>query len=333
MANNDTARPRSRARGNPEFPRESPAEKTGSPSGNWIEIWGLQVHYLSAGKSGNPLLLIHGGGSDFSGFSWKYTIEPLAAKHRVFAVDLPGYGRSQVPDLRISHYERRGFRLGSLPNILRRKGRINPFWFHIHFIKAFLDALGLEKVNLAGISMGGAIALGFSLQYPRCVQKLVLVNSHGLDEKLPNLGLIYLFSRTPFMYESFRWLLRHSRRLTALGMRQLAHSPEVLDDEMIDDAWKTLKNSGVHATWKAFQLSEITPGKFRSHFRERLRSLAIPTLLVHGRKDKLIPLAHSEEAHRLIPDSRLVVLNHCGHLTPREKPEEFNRILTGFLDG
>jgi pimeloyl-ACP methyl ester carboxylesterase len=220
-----------------------------------------------------------------------------------------------------------------LPNILRKKNRINPFWFHIHFIKAFLDALGLEKVNLAGISMGGAIALGFALHYPGCLQKLVLVNSHGLGEKLPGIGLMYLFSRTPFLYESFRWLLQHSRRLTALGMRRLVYSRETLNDEMIEDAWRTLKNSGMHATWKAFQLCEITPGKFRSHFGEQLKNVAVPTLIVHGREDKLIPLTHSEDAHRLIPNSELAVLHDCGHLTPREKPEEFNRILTGFLDG
>lgn len=309
-----------------------PLQKSGQQvSGKWIEVWGLQVYYRTAGERGFPVLLVHGGGSDFSGFSWKYTIEALAGDHRVIAVDLPGYGQSRKPNLSFAYFDRLGIDLKQYPRMGWKNERINPFWFHIHFVKAFLDALGLEKVNLAGISMGGGIALGFTLNYSAYVRKLILVDSHGLGETLPGFKLMYLFTRIPFLYEILRWFFQHSRKLVALGMRQLIYSKKAMNDEIIEDAWKTLKDSGMHETWKAFQLCEILPTRFRTHFTGKLPEINVPVLIVHGDKDRIIPVSWVVRAQRLIPNSKLVVFEECGHLPPREKPGEFVQLLSDFL--
>jgi pimeloyl-ACP methyl ester carboxylesterase len=337
-----------------------------------IEVWGLKIFYLTAGENGPPVLLIHGGGSDFSGFAWKYTIDALAKQYRVFAVDLPGYGQSQAPKLRIANCGLRtsdwGFEISEdfIPinkqgclcccrdhpglrsrkagiaslsgwdlkedrKLLSKKRRINPFWFHIHFINAFLDKLGLKKVNLVGISMGGGISIGVALENPQCVEKLVLVNSYGLGDKIPRLSGMYIFSRVPFLYELLRRLLHRSRKLVALGMRQLVYSPAAPDEEIIDDAWRTLKKSGMHRTWQAFQICEILPTRFRTDFSDLLPGISAPTLLIHGDQDKLMPVQWTKRAHTLFPDSQLHIFKDCGHLPPREKPGEFVQLLSNFL--
>ena len=127
----------------------------------WVEIDGLRIRYLKAGERNAPVLLLHGGGYDSASLSYKHAIGPVSEHHRAFAPDWPGYGESDKPKMEYTTEYYAGF-LGRL-----------------------MDALGLEKASLIGISMGGAISLGFSLRSPKRVEKLVLVDSHGLGGEVP----------------------------------------------------------------------------------------------------------------------------------------------------
>ncbi len=313
----------------------------------WLKVLGLRIFYRCAGSGHPPALLIHGGGSDFSGFAWKHTIGALAQQCRVIIPDLPGYGRSEAPSLNISDWRSRGDELAmakpSVPGIGNcqlaignwqlaiKNSRINPFRFHIYFMEAFLDALGLEKASLVGISMGGGISLGFALANPQRVNKLVLVSSYGLGREMFGGRGAYLFPRLPFLYEIVRWSAQHSRKLVRLGMSKLVSSGAALTGEMLEDAWQSLRSSGVHRTWKAFLQSELTFTGYRTHFGAHLQQLSVPTLIVHGEKDRLIPLRLAEQAARQIPGARLHILKKCGHLPPRERPGEFNEVVGQFL--
>lgn len=321
----------------------------------WREVLGLRIFYRSAGSGSPPTLLIHGGGSDFSGFAWKHTLGALAQQGRVIAPDLPGYGQSQAPSLKMSDWRSRLDELAmatpSAPGMDNyqlsiangeaipsrdcqlpiKKFRINPFRFHIYFLNAFFDALGLEKANLVGISMGGGISLGFALANPQRVNKLVLVSSYGLGREMFGGIGAYLFPRIPFLYEIVRRLAQHNRWLVRWGMSKLVSSTASLSAEMLEDAWQSLRSSGVHHTWKAFLQSELTFSGYRTHFAEHLPQLSVPTLIVHGDKDRLIPLRLAEKAARQIPGARLHIFHHCGHLPPRERPEAFNEVLREFL--
>ena len=122
----------------------------------WVEVDGLRVHCLKAGEGDVPVLLLHGGGYDSASLSYKHGIGPISEHHRVFAPDWPGYGESDKPEMQYSTE------------------------YYVDFLGRLMDALGLETASLVGISMGGAIALGFSLRSPQRVDKLVLVDSYGL---------------------------------------------------------------------------------------------------------------------------------------------------------
>ena len=116
------------------------------PKTIWLEVEGLRVRCLTAGASGSPvLLLLHGGGIDSAGFSYKYAIEPLARSHRVFAPDWPGYGESDKPDVE------------------------HTIEFYAAFLGGLMDALQLQRASLVGLSLGGGAVLGnYILRSPIC---------------------------------------------------------------------------------------------------------------------------------------------------------------------
>jgi pimeloyl-ACP methyl ester carboxylesterase len=115
-------------------------------------------------------------------------------------------------------------------------------------------------------------------------------------------------------------------------MQNLFYNREVLTDKMIDEAWNSLKAAGMHPTWRAFQNEEITFSGYRTCFVDRLAQLKLPTLIVHGAQDRLIPVKWAKRAHQLIPNAELKIIENCGHLPPREKPREFNQLLMDFLE-
>src|SRR5512140_2516120 len=116
----------------------------------FLTIQGIRVHYLCAGDGGTTVILLHGGGVDCAALSWGGFLPELAENYRVIAPDLPGYGETDRPDVPYS---------------------MN---YYIQFLAGFLDQLGTPCATLAGISMGGGIALGFALSNPARVEKLVL---------------------------------------------------------------------------------------------------------------------------------------------------------------
>ena len=122
----------------------------------WLDVKGMKIHCQTAGDSGSPVVLLHGAGLDAASLSWALLIGPLAESHRVFAPDLPGYGQSDRP---------------TTPHTVR---------FYIDWLNDLLTALQLERASLVGLSLGGAIALGLTLDQPKRVHKLVLVDSYGM---------------------------------------------------------------------------------------------------------------------------------------------------------
>ncbi|RMG64321.1 MAG: alpha/beta fold hydrolase, partial [Calditrichaeota bacterium] len=147
-----------------------------------LRVHTLPVHYLDVGSGERTVLLIHGGGSDHAQLSWRETIPALSAHYRVLSPDLPGYGRTPfVPTRRLLAY-------------------------YSDLLLDWLEALKVQRLSVAGISMGGAVALGMVLQQPERFEKLVLVGSYGLSERVPYPVLGYLAVRLPGLHALVRWL-------------------------------------------------------------------------------------------------------------------------------
>src|SRR5215216_3245877 len=221
----------------------------------WINVEGLLVHYLMAGQIGTPVLLLHGGGYDSASLSYKQSIEPISQYHRVFAPDWPGYGESDKPKLRyITEY-------------------------YVDFLGQLMDALGLEKASLVGISMGGAISLGFSLHSPERVEKLVLVDSHGLGKEVPGRVMSYAMVRLPLLSKLVWAAMGRSRRMIRWSLQSVFHDPQSVTRSMVEEDFQEAKKPRTGQAFRSWLGSEIGLGGFRTNFVEELHTLAVPALI------------------------------------------------------
>lgn len=270
-------------------------------------IDGLNIHYCHAGDGGPVVVLLHGGGIDSARLSWELLIPELAQTHRVIAPDFPGYGESDKP--------------ADLPYTLE---------YLAAFAIEFLDALSIERCSLVGISMGGAVAMSVALDQPERVEKLVLVDSYGLQRRVPLGKLGYLSVHVPGM-QRFTWAMMRSRAAIKYSLGVLLKKPGALTEELVDLAYAEAMRPGAGIAFSAFQRSEVTWNGTRSVLLDRLSEIQAPTLLVHGTKDTAVPAESSRDAQRAIAGARLAWIEGAGHWPQRDDPKAFNRVVTDFL--
>lgn len=273
----------------------------------WVEVDGFRVHYLKAGEGNVPVLLLHGGGYDSASLSYKHGIGPISEHHRVFAPDWPGYGESDKPEMEYTTE------------------------YYVGFLGRLMDALGLEKASLVGISMGGAIALGFSLRSPQRVDKLVLVDSHGLGGEVPGGVASYAFVRLPLLNKLVWAALSRSRRMVRASLQTTFYDPQAITGNLVDEVYQLVKKPGMGRAWRSWQKNEIGWEGLRTNFVDRLHALAAPTLILHGAEDTYVPVSWARRAHTLIQDSELHVFPQCGHWLTLERPGEFDSAVLEFL--
>ncbi|WP_336001178.1 alpha/beta fold hydrolase [Halorientalis halophila] len=259
------------------------------------------VRYSDTGE-GRPLLLLHGVGLDARHISWKHAIPRLAADHRVIAPDLPGHGESDKPRIRYTTD------------------------YFVDVLSAFVEELGLTRPSVAGISMGGAIALGYALSAD--VARLALIDSYGLGEDASWRPMASLALRIP-VADQFVW--------NAMGVNEgtvrdaLRGYMTQASEAFVSEVHTVLQDDDCGRTLRSWQRSEFGVYGFRTCYLDALEAFGTPTLLIHGADDTLLPSSWSERAHERLPDSRLHVFEDCGHWPPRERPATFNRVLGEFL--
>lgn len=269
---------------------------------------GTRVHYFTAGPAtGETVVLLHGGGTDHALLSWADTLPALLAHgYRVYLPDAPGYGQSPLPSWP-----------ATLPHLNA-------------FLAEWVDQVGLKRAAYCGISMGGALALGYALEHPERVSKLVLIGSYGLQKRAPLHTLSYFMVRMPGFDRLNGWLLR-SPRLLRQSLAPLIRNPASLTDELVQEVAQAMTNPASQIAWNQFQRHEIQWRGVSTNFRSRLQELRVPTLLLHGSHDSGVPVSAAREAARLIPEATLHVVEGAGHWTQRDRPDEVNYALLRFL--
>ena len=276
----------------------------------------LSLHHTRGGGGDPPLLFIHGLGS--SGYmEWRFNLPVLARARTVLAPDLPGFGRSAKP---------------RLPYGLRLFERA---------IYDYVSAVGGGPMDVVGTSMGGRIAIDFTLTHPRLVRRLVLVNSLGLGRPRP--WPFYPLVVAPGLGEA---VLRGMRgALTGLPSplirlaagRWVGMSVDLegtLNDDYLADLRELHEAEGYHEAYLATVRSLARPDTFSAtDLTRELAAIGLPILLVWGADDPLFPLETARRAHRLLPSSGLAVIKGAGHTPQAERPDEFNQVVARFLEG
>lgn len=267
-----------------------------------VELPGASVNYVQIGE-GEPLLFIHG----VSG-CWQNWLENLphfaAAGRRCVALDLPGFGASAVPEW---------------PITMDAYGKL---------VRDFCSEIGLEGATLVGNSMGGLIAVELALAAPEAFERLVLVSAAGIintwrpEERA--VATAWAWRRlSPLFAERGRQIVARPR-LRRLVFGPIVRFPNRLDDDLLVEQIV----NGLH---QADGFEQALADLIRTDFRDRLATIEMPTLIVWGLSDRVVPVPAAISYHRRIPHSRLEIFERTGHVPQLERPLRFNVLLEEFL--
>ena len=266
---------------------------------------GHEFWYLDSGD-GPAVMFIHGLTSSHR--NWVHLIQKLDTDHRVVAPDLFGHGAS---DKLMGDYS-----LGA----------------HAATLRDLLDRLDIDQVTLVGHSFGGGIAMQFCYLFPERVERLVLVASGGLGRSvspllraatLPGAGVLL-----PLIASG--WVRGRAeaagRILSSTGWRASSDTTEI---------WRgftSLADADSRRAFLATTRSVIDPGGQTVSAHDHLPlSIEIPTLVVWGTRDRMIPAWHATTAHQVIADSRVVLFEGAGHFPHLDQPERFAQLLSDFI--
>jgi pimeloyl-ACP methyl ester carboxylesterase len=271
----------------------------------YIKIGDINTRFWSAGETGTPVVFVHGLGGSIE--NWVYNIEPLAARHRVFALDLKGFGRTDKTPL-----------VKDLEELMQ-------------FLGDFMDAQHIDKASLVGNSLGGGLVLYFTIKNPARVNRLILVDNAGiasgviLDLKLVSIPVLG------------NLLARVSRKSVADLWRKIVFNPALVTDELVEKTYQLAVLPDARKALLATTRAGISIGGQRARYRRLVAAgfagMTAPTLICWGRQDRIIPVAHGVTAAEKIPHASLRVFNNCGHMPQFEYPEDFNTLLLNFLAG
>lgn len=274
------------------------------PQDRYIQVGQVCARYWAEGSDASPVVLIHALGGYVE--NWLPSWDVLTARHRVYAVDLLGHGRTDKP-LDVSY---------DIAHLAQ-------------FVKGFMAALGIEHAHVVGHSLGGAIGTRLALMYPAVVDKLVLEASGGLGRAVTALLRI---TSLPILGEI---ITRPSRSGSAYMLRQIVYDPAVVTSELIElDYQLSILPHTQQCFLKTVRANCSLLGQSKSAYGTNvagLASLTKPVLIVWGRQDGVIPLAQAEAAAKSLPDARLQVLDNCGHYAMLEHPRAFNEAVLEFL--
>ncbi len=264
--------------------------------GRSIDAGGIRVNYHDHG-SGFPVLLIHGSGPGVSAFAnWRLVMPELAQQRRVLAPDMVGFGFTERPAA--YRYTMQNW-VGQAID--------------------FLDALGLEQVDLVGNSFGGALSLALTIHHPQRVRRLVLMGAAGVSFPItPALDAVWGYEPS---FENMRRI-----------MDVFAYDRGLVNDDLARLRYEASARPGVQESY-----AQMFPAP-RQRWVDALASpeqdiarIEQETLIVHGRDDLVIPLDNSIRLSRLIPRSQLHVYGRCGHWTQIEHSARFARLVADFL--
>lgn len=248
--------------------------------------------------AGAPILLLHGSGPGVSAFAnWRLVIDRLGSTHRLLAPDFAGFGFTEVPQGTSYH---RDLWLGQLVD--------------------FLDALGIERISVVGNSFGGSMALALAIHHPDRVDRLILMGAVGVPFELtPGLDAVWGYQPDE---DRMRTLMRDT----------FAYDGALVTDDIVRSRYLASIRPGAQEAFASmFPAPRQRWVDAMAHPEAAIRAITAPTLLVHGRDDKVIPLSTTLTMLDWIDDAQAHIFGRCGHWTQIEKVDPFCRLVADFV--
>ena len=260
----------------------------------------LTIHTYVAGEpTAPPLILLHGWPS--SALLWRNIIPVVADHFFVLAPDLPGHGKSDKPEVMV-------YDLDCLRN----------------FIIDFCDALDLKTTRLVAHDLGGMAALSLAVRHPERIEKLVIMNTSPYSDWHWKLSVFISLLKQPFLTDIFLNTFMFKMVLSNGFYDKTNVTPEIIS--LYREPWAKTKEGRI-----AFSKTIAIPPEAMVESRDNLRRIALPCLILWGKKDQFFPFGVAKKLHADIPDSYLVGIDKAGHFLQEEQPQQIADHLLDFL--
>ncbi len=289
----------------PDRPVETLVARWAPPPSEFVDLKGQLVHYRDEGPKTDPtpIVLLHGTSASLH--TWEGWAKALRGQRRVIRLDLPAFGLTGPfagayagQDYSTEHYAR--------------------------FVLDLLDQLAVPRCVLAGNSLGGGIALRIAAQAPQRVAQLVLVDALAYPVSGSSLPLGWQFARLPVLGHLTEHLL--PRPLVLQGLRAVYGHPDKVDDALVDRYYElTLRQGNRAALVQRMQQWSASEGV------DHVTGITLPTLVLWGGRDGLIPPAHGQRLAADIPGAKLQVFDDLGHVPHEEDPARTVAVVMDFL--
>ncbi len=263
-------------------------KKYANKESKFVQVDGMSVHYRDEGNQNDtiPVVLIHGTGASLH--TWEGWVQELKANHRVICMDLPAYGLTG-------------------PNPTNNYSQD----YYAEFIDKFLTQLAVKRFVLGGNSLGGAITWAYALKHPEKVSKMILVDAGGYPMVSKSVPIAFQMARIPVIKELFKYVT--PRSIIEKSILNIYVNKEKVSPELVDRYFELSLREGNRAAF----LNGMGRGIKNDNYLN-IKTLTMPTLIIWGDKDLLIPMDVAEKFHKDLPHDTLVVFKNLGH-TPMEE--------------
>ncbi len=288
----------------PPAPGTVPAQQLADPDSHFVEINGLSVHYKIMGQGSPVFVLLHGFGASL--FSWHAVMEPFSRYGTVIAYDRPAFGLTERP--------------------MTWKGQ-NPYSSQasVDLLLGLLDHFKVNSAILVGNSAGGTVAMQFTLQHPDRVAALILVDP-AVYEGGGGPSWLRPFYNTPEMNHLGPLFVRSIQKSGLDLIRMAWYDPSKITQTTWDGYTKPLKaDNWDRALWNFTAASQV------SDLPQHLGEFTLPVLVITGDTDKIVPTADTVRLASELPNDKLVIIPHAGHVPHEEQPVVFMQAVDEFL--
>lgn len=286
---------------NRDIPVEELVEKYATLESDFFPVEGMRVHYRKTG-TGPPLLLIHGVASSLH--TWSEWHDILSTEYTVISLDIPGFGLT-------GPHPQDDYTTGMYGRVFNR----------------LLDHLGLDRVFMAGNSLGGLLTWNYALQFPERLCGIALLNSAGLNthwEDLSDIG--FMLALHPYSRGMTHVLT--PRSLVRASLRNAVFDPIHVTGEKVTRYHELLLREGNRESFSKILDKLVITGEDNL---ARLAKISVPTLILWGVHDNLITVGYAYQFERAISNARLIIYEEAGHLPMEEIPERSAQDLHQFF--
>ena len=276
-------------------------KKYANTESEFVEIDGMQVHFRDQGLATDslPIVLIHGTGASLH--TWESWVNELKNKHRIITLDIPAYGLTG-------------------PN---KTGDYSQD-FYVNFMENFLLKLNIKRCVLGGNSLGGSITWAFALEHPERVGKMILVDAGGYPMVSKSVPIAFQIARMPIVGNLFKYILPYA--VIEKSLQNVYVHDDRITPELIERYYDLASRTGNRKAFLDRMKSSIKNDNYL-----KIKTLTMPTLIIWGKEDGLIPLNVAEKFHKDLPNDTMIVFKDLGHTPMEEDPMKTVKAVKDFL--